>query len=179
MTHPPATSRPAFTLIELILVMVIISILIAVASPALSRLNRGQRIDGLARTLVALHEQARGLAMRDGRSTRLVIDPDEHEVWIELEQPGGYAEVAESWGRRIAIDKTITLSFEGATRDGDTYTFACRANGVVQPGRVELLGASGREVRVETPSASEGFVIAKADQAEPDYEWGDDDVESF
>lgn len=178
MTHPPATSRPAFTLIELILVMVIISILIAVASPALSRLNRGQRIDGLARTLVALHEQARSLAMRDGRAYRLVIDPDEHEAWIEAEQAGGYAELTQSWGRRIAIDKTITLSFEGATRDGDEYTFACLANGVVQPGYIELVGASGREVRVAAPSASESFVIADADEATPSYGWGDD-VDSF
>lgn len=164
-----------FTLIELILVLVIIAAMVAVAAPSLSRMNRKQRIDGQARLLISLHASARSLAMRDGRPTRLVIDPDEHEVWIEVQQGGGYQEQKRSDGRRVALSPRVEMTFERAGRESGRYTLACEPNGVTQPVAIELKDDTGREALVYCPSASEGLVAGEPGDTVT-LTWGVDDA---
>lgn len=177
MRSPLPPSRPrfrGFTLIELILVLVIIATLIAVASPALGRLNRKSKLDGVARTIVALHAEARSRALREGKTYRVVIEPEERLAWIETQAAGGYAPTADTAGREVTLDKTVTMEFDNVLEDGGEYFLKCRPDGVTQASTtITLTTREGREVLLYYPSASEALVIGQpGDDTEPT--WGGD-----
>jgi type II secretion system protein H len=58
--------RPAFSLVELLLVMAIVTILMAVVAPSLSRSIRGHKLEEEAKRFLALTEYARDEAMSQG-----------------------------------------------------------------------------------------------------------------
>src|SRR5882672_515047 len=64
----------AFTLIELILVMALLSIVLAVSAPALSGFFNGRTIDSEARRLVSLTRYGQSRAVSEGVPTILWID---------------------------------------------------------------------------------------------------------
>src|SRR5213080_192627 len=65
--HSQGHSRGrAFTLIELILVMALLSIVLAVSAPALSSFFRGRNIDAEGRRLVSLIRYGQGRAVSEG-----------------------------------------------------------------------------------------------------------------
>ncbi|MEM7625066.1 MAG: prepilin-type N-terminal cleavage/methylation domain-containing protein [Planctomycetota bacterium] len=171
MFHPAFPSRQAFTLIELILVLVIIATLVAVASPTLGRLHRKSKLDAAARTIVALHAEARSRALRDGRAYRVVIEPAEHRAWIEGQAAGGFTATADAAGREVVLDKTITLEFDDAPEDNGLYFLVCRPDGMTQPTGIVLTGAGDREVLLYCPSASEGMVVGEVGDDTPPA-WG-------
>ncbi|MDD5351137.1 MAG: GspH/FimT family pseudopilin [Chthoniobacteraceae bacterium] len=69
--HPVA----AFTLVELILVMVLLATLLAIVAPSLSRSFKGRALDQEATRLLAATEYARSEAVSQGLPMNLWIDP--------------------------------------------------------------------------------------------------------
>jgi type II secretory pathway pseudopilin PulG len=63
----PRSSRPALTLIELLVTIVILVTLLAAVLPAVSPNNEGRKIREASRMLVSLFQQAQAQAARDGR----------------------------------------------------------------------------------------------------------------
>ena len=70
--------RNAFTLIELILVMALISIAISIAAPSLSNFFRGRALDSEARQLLALTHAGQARAVSSGFPMLLWVDSSGH-----------------------------------------------------------------------------------------------------
>lgn len=70
---PIAIPRRAFTLIEMLVVIVVISILLVAVIPAVNSLSKSNGRKGAASALLGAIEQARSLAIKDGQSTYLVF----------------------------------------------------------------------------------------------------------
>ena len=85
-----ATGPRAFTLIELILVMALLVIVIAVASPSLSRFMRGRTLDSEARRFVSLTRYGQSRAVSEGVPVVLWINTRQGSYG--LRQEAGYAE---------------------------------------------------------------------------------------
>ena len=79
MTHA------AFTLIELILVMTILTIAVSVTAPALAHFFRGRSLDSEARRLLALTRQGQSRAVSEGLSMELWIDTAHGAFGLEAE----------------------------------------------------------------------------------------------
>src|SRR2546423_3155070 len=79
--------RSAFTLIELILVMALLSIVLAFAAPALSNFFRGRTIDSEARRLVSLIRYGQSRAVSEGVPIILWIDARKNTYGLQQE-PG-------------------------------------------------------------------------------------------
>jgi prepilin-type N-terminal cleavage/methylation domain-containing protein len=75
MTCRPATRRPGFTLIEMLLVIAVIIALSAVAYPTLSAMYGDVKIKAAADTVRGAWTEARGHAIEDGRGYRFAIQP--------------------------------------------------------------------------------------------------------
>lgn len=75
-------SRRAFTLIELLLVLVITGILAGLAVPALMRTLRGERLRAAARAVAASHRLARATAALRAEPVELRLDPQQRRVEV-------------------------------------------------------------------------------------------------
>src|SRR5438046_3115239 len=79
--------RRAFTLIELILVMALLSIVLAVSAPALSSFFRGRNIDAEGRRVVSLIRYGQSRAVSEGVPVLLWINARQGTYGVEQE-PG-------------------------------------------------------------------------------------------
>lgn len=84
---PESSSRrhAAFTLIELILVMTILTVTISLIAPALANFFRGRSLDSEARRLLALTRQGQARAISEGIPMELWIDAKENLCGLEAE----------------------------------------------------------------------------------------------
>jgi prepilin-type N-terminal cleavage/methylation domain-containing protein len=80
---PRASS--AFTLIELILVMALLTIVISLTAPSLSRFFRGRTLDSEARRLLALTRSGQSRAVSEGMPMDLWVDTAESAFGLEAE----------------------------------------------------------------------------------------------
>jgi prepilin-type N-terminal cleavage/methylation domain-containing protein len=80
-----APASPAFTLIELILVMAILTMAVSVTAPALSNFFRGRSLDSEARRLLALTHGGQSRAVSEGLPMDLWIDEANGAFGLEAE----------------------------------------------------------------------------------------------
>jgi hypothetical protein len=78
-------STLAFTLIELILVMAILTMAVSVTAPALSNFFRGRTLDSEARRLLAMTHSGQNRAVSEGVPMDLWVDPDQGKFGLEAE----------------------------------------------------------------------------------------------
>ena len=82
----PRRPEHGFTLIELILVMALLSIVLAVASPSLSRFFRGRGLDAEAHRFLALTRYGQSRAVSEGIPMVLWVDPENRTYGLEQER---------------------------------------------------------------------------------------------
>ena len=166
---PERRRHPGFTLIELILVLVIIGLLLGIVAPSLGRLRASTRVDDTARQLRSLIELARSRAAEDGRPTRIVIDTQQHECWIEHLEGGGFIRPLESYGKKIALDTQVKIESQDAQGDADALlVIRAEPDGRAQIAQLTLLGRHAKHNRIVfTRSATEPYRIGDADDAAP------------
>lgn len=75
-----------FTLVELILVLALLAIVFAIASPSLSRFFRGRGLDNEARRFVALTRVAQSRAVSEGVPMVLWLDPKQHTYGLNADK---------------------------------------------------------------------------------------------
>ncbi len=75
----------AFTLIELILVMALLTIVISLTAPSLSRFFHGRTLDSEARRLLALTRAGQSRAVSEGLPMDLWVDAEQGEFGLEAE----------------------------------------------------------------------------------------------
>ena len=80
MTRLSAPASPAFTLVELILVLALIAVVLTIATPSLSGFAASRQTGDAARRLSALGRLASSRAAAQGRACRMVIDADQRTV---------------------------------------------------------------------------------------------------
>jgi prepilin-type N-terminal cleavage/methylation domain-containing protein len=87
--HSPSAARHplrrAFTLIELILVMAILTMAVSITAPALSNFFRGRTLDSEARRLLALTRGGQNRAVSEGIPIDLWVNSNEGIVGLDAE----------------------------------------------------------------------------------------------
>jgi prepilin-type N-terminal cleavage/methylation domain-containing protein len=78
-------ARRGFTLIELILVMALLTVVISLTAPRLSRFFHGRTLDSEARRLLALTRSGQNRAVSEGMPMDLWVDIDEGTFGLEAE----------------------------------------------------------------------------------------------
>ncbi len=101
-----ATRRGAFTLIELILVMAILTVVISLTAPALANFFRGRTLDSEARRLLALTRQGQSRAVSEGIPMELWMDTAEGAFGLEAEPS---YETEDPKAVELALDRDIQL----------------------------------------------------------------------
>jgi prepilin-type N-terminal cleavage/methylation domain-containing protein len=109
-----------FTLIELMVVIVISSVLIGVASPHLALFYRGIKIDGATRQVKLFLDNARETALSERRKCRVSIAPDWQRMTllVQSEDPEKSAEYSKAEGRLAKLAMLPEIEIDEITKDG-------------------------------------------------------------
>jgi len=114
-SRPQRETLRAFTMIELILVMALLSIVAALASPSLSNFFKGRALDSEARRFLTLTRYAQSRAVTEGVPMLLWVDAQEGKYGLEMEP--GYDERADEKAVEYALAKTLSIQVpEGANQ---------------------------------------------------------------
>ena len=153
------TTKRAFTLLELVLVMVLIAVGLAVAAPSLQGWNRGTKLRNQADQLVSVTRWARTHAIADSTVYRLNIDPSGSAYSLTKQSGQEFVAVESSeWGRSFQLeDATLQLTdASGAV----TTTVDFHPDGRTDQATLQLKSSRGDTLQIKCDSPAEGFVLA-------------------
>lgn len=106
--HPAARSS-AFTLIELILVMAILTMAVSVTAPSLSHFFRGRTLDSEARRLLALTRNGQNRAVSEGIPMNLWLNTTEKTIGLDAEPS---FETADPRAVEFNLDSSVQIAVD-------------------------------------------------------------------
>jgi prepilin-type N-terminal cleavage/methylation domain-containing protein len=109
----------AFTLLELVMVMLLLCIAAAIAVPSMRGFGEGQRIKGCAAQIISLAQFARSEAITRGVPYRLNVDPGTGTFWLTAERDGVFQSLSEGIGRVFAAPDDVTIEWFGQPPAGE------------------------------------------------------------
>ena len=99
----------AFTLFELVLVMVILCIAMAVAAPSLRGWSHGARLRDSADQFLAAARFAHTKAIADCKTYRLYIDSRAGTYWVTVQDGLQFVNVGSDFGRVFEVAEGVTM----------------------------------------------------------------------
>jgi prepilin-type N-terminal cleavage/methylation domain-containing protein len=127
-SHRRPRVTPGFTLLELVLVMLLMTIIMAIAAPSLSNFAKGRKSADAAQQVVALARYARGQAVSEGVVYRLHVDPGSGAYWLTV-QDGGVFEPPSSgsFGQRFELPDGCHMETDIVPRDSSVVQGGAQA----------------------------------------------------
>ena len=163
-TGPRTSARGggAFTLLELIVVLVLISAVLAMAAPSLRGFAHGRRTADAAAKVLALTHLARSRAAAWGCIHRLNVDGDAGECWVTMQTGGTFVEIEGNQGRRFALPAGTSVTVRALDEDNPPPFLQFYPDGRCDPATIVLAGGQREVFYVACFSATERYRIATA-----------------
>jgi Tfp pilus assembly protein FimT len=160
-TGPNADRRAAgaFTLLELIAVLVLISTVLAAAAPSLRRFARGRQTADAAAQILSLTHLARSQAATRGCVHRLNLDAEEGTYWLTVQHAGAFVEIDSSHGRHFRLPVGVSVALDSVSGAEPSSYVQFYPDGRCDQATIELTGGEGDVLHVTCPSPSERFRI--------------------
>jgi type II secretion system protein H len=165
--RPWHTRRAAFTLLELILVMMIMCTVLAMAGPSLRGFFASRQTADAAAQFVTLARYARSQAIAEGRVYRLNFDVQAGTYWLTAQESGTFANIASDFGRTFSLPTGTTMNLEEPAEVSARGYLRFEPTGRAETAKLQLTGKDGEVVRIACDSPSELFRIVKAEGNPP------------
>ncbi|MBN2316488.1 MAG: GspH/FimT family pseudopilin [Sedimentisphaerales bacterium] len=159
----------AFTLLELILVMVILSTVLAMAAPSLRGFFGSRKTHDEAAQLLALTQFARSQAISEGITYRLNVDTNDRVYWLTSQRKGVFEKLKTEFGYVFSFPSDITVELEDVDKDDDGMYFAFTPQGTVTAGTIRLIDRRGLVLEITCPTVTESFSIVEKEQVDNRY----------
>ena len=159
--------RIGFTLIELILVMALLSTMMAVAAPSLSKFFAGRGLEEETRRFLAVTRYARSEAISTSSAVELWIDAERGAYGLSPHDP--YNPEA-TGARRYTLSRGLTIEVESEFVDEDgraTITFW--PDGLLDSGsvaEVTIRENENRAMKIERNEFTPGYSVSDEDDEE-------------
>ena len=161
--------RRAMTLLELILVMLILSAVLALAAPSLRGFFASRWIDDAAAQILALTQFARSQAVSEGVIYRLNFDTHERTYWLTAQRAGVFEELETEFGQTYTLPKDIELELEDVEQEDREMFLAFTPYGTMTAGTIRLTDSSDRTLEITCPAVTESFSIQETKTASGRY----------
>ena len=156
--------RRGFTLLELILVLVLISTVLAIAAPSLRGFARGRKLHQAARSVLALTRLASTQAVTEARVHRLSFVPREGACWLTAQYAGVFQPVPGDFGLVYELPESVGLELDMPSPDPDEPYLQFYPNGSSDPGRILLFDVGGQTLEISCQVASDRFAVVSASE---------------
>jgi prepilin-type N-terminal cleavage/methylation domain-containing protein len=152
-----------FTLLELILVMLILSTVLAMAGPSLRGFFATRKTNDTAAQILALTQYARSQAISEGIIYRLNFDVQERTYWLTAWQSGAFRQLKTEFGQVFTLPKDVEMELDNLDEEDTDIFLEFTPQGTVTAGTVRLVDHSDRALEVTCPTMTESFAIVEAD----------------
>jgi prepilin-type N-terminal cleavage/methylation domain-containing protein len=106
-------SSSAFTLLELILVMLILSITAGMVVPSVVSFAVSQTMENSVQQVLDLARYAQTQSVADARTYRLNYDPQAGDVWLTAADISGtFQPLTSQFGQHVLLDKSIKMTVQ-------------------------------------------------------------------
>jgi Tfp pilus assembly protein FimT len=157
----------AFTLVELILVMVLLVVAISLVAPKMSNFMRGRALDSEARRMLAIMHAGQARAVSEGMPMVLWLDEKNNGYGLEEETPGKNGdEDAENYTADDNVQVAVMDLNGSATTFKNLPAIRFLADGTVDensPQAVKLTGSDGIELWLLESADRRGYEISDSD----------------
>ena len=165
-----------FTLFELVLVMLIVSVLAAIAVPSMRGFLAGRRNANTAAQILALGQYARTQAVNSGVVYRLNVDASAGTYWISMQSGTDYVPLRSEFGRPFKVPDGITATWQApippvvttaaatppvTSTPANDPSFLFYPDGRVEAAVLEIRGTVGEAITLGCRSETEPLVILK------------------
>ena len=150
----------AFTLMELVIVLLVLAIMVAIVAPSLRGFGVGRKSDAVANQLVSMANWARSQAVNEGTIYRLNLDLASRSFDVQVQLDGGFGPAAGEYGDSIYLADGMTMETSVVARQEGTY-IEFRPDGRCEAGRIFLTDAFGKRTEIASASPTELYHIIK------------------
>jgi prepilin-type N-terminal cleavage/methylation domain-containing protein len=158
-----------FTLLELILVMVILSTVLALAAPSLRGFFGSRKTHDTATQILSLTQLARSQAISEGIIYRLNFDTRERTYWLTAQKSGIFEMLDTEFGQIFTLPSDIVMELEEVDKEDDDVFFIFTPQGTVTAGTVRLIDRRGLVLEVTCPTVTESFNIIECEYSNGRY----------
>jgi prepilin-type N-terminal cleavage/methylation domain-containing protein len=154
--------KHAFTLLELILVMVILSTVLALAGPSLRGFFASRKTQDAAAQILALTQLARTWAVSDGHPVRLNFDDKEQSYWLSVQKGGTYERIKTEMGQTFFLPPGTAFDLDNLDSPEEDSGHPCvtfSPQSIVTAGTIRLIDRRGYAVKIVCLSPTETFSI--------------------
>lgn len=173
MDRAPHHARRAFTLLELILVLVVLGVLSALAAARLGGLRTGQGVEQAARQVLDQARRSQHLAVAGAAMVRLRLDLDARTAWVQVvdgtatrDPADGHQPLTELWSGATALATTYTYD-DGRVATSGIVDLLFLPDAVCDSPGVLLVSSEGRSAAVRCRLGAQPPAMEPVDGATP------------
>jgi prepilin-type N-terminal cleavage/methylation domain-containing protein len=162
--HGCAGVLGGFTLLELILVMLILSTVLAMAAPSLRGFFGSRKTHDEAAQILALTQFARSQAISEGIIYRLNFETRERTYWLTAQQSGAFEKLKTEFGQVFTFPNDIIAELEDVEKEDNEMFLEFTPQGTVTAGTIRLIDRRGLVLKVTCPTVTESFSIVESQE---------------
>jgi prepilin-type N-terminal cleavage/methylation domain-containing protein len=155
--------RKGFTLLELIVVMLILSTVLAMAAPSLRGFFGSRQLQDTAAQILALTQFARSQAISEGIIYRLNFNTTQRIYWLTAWRKGNFEVLRTSLGQTYTLPKDMVMELDKLEQDSSDMYVEFKPEGTVTAGTIRLIDRGGRTLEVTCLTVTESFCIIERD----------------
>ena len=141
-------------MLELVLVMLVLSVLLAMVAPSLSGFGIGREAEFAGAQVITLSRWAREQAITGGRVYRLNFDPVTQSYQVTAQVGGLFENVPEEFGSVFSLPEGVVMQWDAPQENG-AYVIDFHPSGRAQPVRIRVIARDGTVTYIGNRTATE------------------------
>ena len=162
----------AFTLLELILIMIILCTVLAMAAPSLRGFFSSRQLNDIGEQILVMTRYAKIQSVFQGRNYRVnfEINKDRRICWISVLNESQYELLQTGFGNDFQIPSDIKVTFEDVLEEAGIHYFEFDPKGYSKAGYVRFEDAQENILEVVCYSPSEYFEMVEVVRGKEQYQ---------